>query len=71
MLRHMVGSISARRFFRCPPCGRFRLNLVADALILLLWKLVAQLVQYILQMLLQGFAIEMLLDGIFPTPVYP
>ena len=34
-------------------------------------ELVAQLIQHILQMLLQGFTFEMLLDGILPSPVDP
>ena len=53
----MVSGISSSRFFRCTPCGRFRLNLMTDARILSLWKLITQLVQYILQMLLQSLAI--------------
>ena len=53
----MVSGISSGRFFRCTPCGCFRLNLMTNTLILSLWKLITQLVQYILQMLLQSLAI--------------
>ena len=67
----MVGGISAGRFFLRTLCGSFRLDRTADARILPLRKLIAQLVQYILQMLLQGFVPEMLLDSIFPTLVDP
>ena len=67
----MVSGISSSRFFLCALCGCFRLNLMADALILSRWKLITQLVQYIFQMLLQGFAIEMLFDSFFPAPIYP
>ena len=42
-----------------------------DALILPFRKLIAQLVQHILQMLLQGFIIEMFLNGPFPSLVDP
>ena len=67
----MVGGISAGRFFLRTLRGGFRLDRTADALILPLWKLIAQLVQNILQMFLQSFVPEMLLDSIFPTLVDP
>ena len=70
-LRYMVGGISAGRFFLRTLRGGFRLDRTADALILPLWKLIAQLVQNILQMFLQSFVPEMLLDSIFPTLVDP
>ena len=67
----MAGGVGAGSFFLCTLRGGFRLDYTADTLILLLRKLVAQLIQHILQMLLQGFIPEMLLDGILPTPVNP
>lgn len=70
-LRHMVDGISSGRFFLRTLRGGFRLDCTADTLILLLRKPIAKLVQYILQMLLQGFILEMLLDSIFPTLVDP
>ena len=71
VLYHMVGSIGAGGFFLCTLCGILRVDLGTDALILTFWELVAQLIQHILQMLLQGFILEMLLDGILPSPVDP
>ena len=70
-LRYMVGGISAGRFLLCALCSSFRMDCTADALILPLRKLIAQLVQHILQMLLQSFIIEMFLNGPFPSLVDP
>ena len=67
----MIGGISAGRFFLRTLCGSFRLDFAADAFILPLRKLITKLVQRILQMLLQRFALEMFLNGIFPAPVDP
>ena len=71
MFRHMVGGISSGCFFLRTLCGCFRLDCTADTLILPFRKPIAKLVQYILQMLLQGFILEMLLDSTFPTLVDP
>ena len=70
-LRHMVGGVGAGCFFLRAPRGILCVDLGTDAFVFLLWELVAQLVQHILQMLLQGFIPEMLFDGILPTPVDP
>ena len=70
-LRHMVGRISAGCFLLCALCGSFRLDRTADALILPFRKLIAKLIQHILQMLLQSFIIEMFLNGPFPSLVDP
>ena len=70
-LRHMVGRISAGCFFLRTLCGCFRLDCTADALILPFRKLIAKLIQHILQMLLQSFIIEMFLNGPFPSLVDP
>ena len=67
----MVGSVGAGCFFLCTLRDIFCVDLGTDALILTLRKLIAQLVQHILQMLLQGFILEMLLDGYLPSPVDP
>ena len=71
VLRHMVGRISAGCFLLCALCGSFRLDCTADALILPFRKLIAKLIQHILQMLLQSFIIEMFLNGPFPSLVDP
>ena len=67
----MVGRISAGCFLLCALCGSFRLDCTADALILPFRKLIAKLIQHILQMLLQVFVLEVLLDSTFPAPVDP
>ena len=67
----MVDGISSSRFFLRTLRGGFRLDRTADALILTLRKLIAQLVQHILQMLLQSFILEMFFNGPFPTMVDP
>ncbi len=61
----MVGSVGAGRFFLCTLRDIFCVDLGTDALILTFRELIAQLVQHILQMLLQGFILEMLFDGYF------
>ena len=70
-LRHMVGGVGAGGLFLRAPRGILRVDLGTDAFVLTFWELVAQLIQHIFQMLLQGFTFEMLLDGILPTPVDP
>ena len=67
----MVGGVGAGCFFLRAPRGILRVDLGTDAFVLTFWELVAQLIQHILQMLLQGFTFEMLLDGILPSPVDP
>ena len=67
----MVGGVGAGCFFLRAPRGILRVDLGTDALILTFWELVAQLIQHILQMLLQGFILEMLFNGILPSPVDP
>ena len=67
----MVGRISAGCSLLCALCGSFRLDCTADALILPFRKLIAKLIQHILQMLLQSFIIEMFLNGPFPSLVDP
>ena len=67
----MVGGISSGSLFLCTLRGSFRLNHIADTLILMCWKLIAQLVHYILEMLLQGFILEMSFNGLLPSMVQP
>ena len=71
VLYHMVGGVGAGCFFLCAPRGILRVNFGTDAFVFLLRELVAQLIQYILQMFLQGFILEMLFNGILPSPVDP
>ena len=67
----MVGGVGAGGRPRFTLCGILCVDLGTDAFVFLLRELVAQLIQHIFQMLLQGFTFEMLLDGILPTPVDP
>ena len=70
-LDHMVGGVGAGRFFLCTLCDILRIDLGTDAFVFTLRKLIAQLVQHVLQMLLQGLILEMLFKGILPSPVDP
>ena len=64
-------TLRAGCFLLCALCGSFRMDCTADALILPFRKLIAKLIQHILQMLLQSFIIEMFLNGPFPSLVDP
>ena len=59
------------QFFTQQLLNILRVDLGTDAFVLTFWELVAKLIQHIFQMLLQGFIPEMLLNGIFPSPVDP
>ena len=70
-LRHMVGGVGAGGLPRFTLCGILCVDLGTDAFVFLLRELVAQRIQHILKMFLQGFILEMLLDGYLPSPVDP
>ena len=70
-LYHMVSGIGTGSLPRFTLRDVLRIDLGIDAFVFLLRELVAQLIQYILQMLLQGFILEMLFNGILPSPVEP
>lgn len=71
VLYHMVGGVGTGSLPRFTLRDVLRIDLGTDALILTLRELVAQLIQHILQMLPQGFILEMLFNGILPSPVDP